>query len=122
MSDNDNPDFELDAVLHQPLRTQVVAYLAGRGSATFTELKKAVHASDGNLESHLKKLIAADYVVTAKDTSSPRAQTMYALTDNGRAALQLYLSRMERLLSFARQGQAEEDENIPAGLRHRPAF
>ena len=50
MSDADKSDFELDAVLHQPLRTQVVAYLAGRGTATFTELKKAVNASDGNLE------------------------------------------------------------------------
>ena len=121
MSDKDESDFELDAVLHQPLRTQVVAYLAGRGSATFTELKKAVHASDGNLESHLKKLVAADYVVTAKDTSSPRAQTLYALTDSGRAALQLYLARMERLLNFARQGSVVEDERNPADLLQRPA-
>jgi DNA-binding MarR family transcriptional regulator len=116
-----NDDFELDAVLHQPLRTQVVAYLAGRGTATFTELKKVVNASDGNLESHLKKLIAADYVVTSKDTSSARPQTLYALTAEGRTALKLYLERLERLLSFARQGQAE-DNDIPADLQHRPAF
>lgn len=116
-----NDDFELDAVLHQPLRTQLVAYLAGRGTATFTELKKVVNASDGNLESHLKKLIAADYVVTSKDTSSARPQTLYALTAEGRTALKLYLERLERLLSFARQGQAEEND-ISADLQHRPAF
>jgi predicted ArsR family transcriptional regulator len=120
MSDAGTSDFELDAVLHQPLRTQVVAYLAGRGTATFTELKKAVNASDGNLESHLKKLIAADYVATARDTSSTRPQTLYALTDEGRTALKLYLERIERLLNFARQGQAE-DQDLSANLQHRPA-
>ena len=121
----DNSDYELDAVLHQPLRTQVVAYLAGRGTATFTELKKVVNASDGNLESHLKKLIAADYVATAKDTSSARPQTLYALTDAGRTALRLYLERLERLLDFARQGRvadSAEDDDIATGLQHRPAF
>lgn len=125
MSDADKSDFELDAVLHQPLRTQVVAYLAGRGTATFTELKKAVNASDGNLESHLKKLVAADYVVTSKDTSSARPQTLYALTEEGRAALKLYLDRLERLLNFARQRQGQgqtEDNDIPADLQHRPAY
>ena len=54
-------------------------------------------------------------------TSSARPQTLYALTAEGRTALKLYLERLERLLSFARQGQAE-DNDIPADLQHRPAF
>jgi DNA-binding MarR family transcriptional regulator len=52
----------LDALLHQPLRTQLAAFLAGAGEASFSELKRSLDVSDGNLESHLKKLIAADYV------------------------------------------------------------
>ncbi len=39
----------LDPLLHQPVRTQIAAYLAGRGEATFAELKRALAATDGNL-------------------------------------------------------------------------
>ena len=52
---------ELDPILHQPVRTRIAAYLATRGETTFTELKQALAITDGNLEAHLKKLVAASY-------------------------------------------------------------
>lgn len=88
----------LDTLLHQPLRTQIAAYLAGAGEATFTELKRQLDVSDGNLDSHLKKLIAADYVSIRKDDSTSRTQTCYALTKTGRAALQSYILALQKLL------------------------
>ncbi len=88
----------LDPLLHQPLRTQLAAYLAGAGEATFTELKRQLEVSDGNLESHLKKLIAADYVNVRKDDSAGRTQTCYALTSAGRTALQSYILALQKLL------------------------
>lgn len=90
----------LDVVLHQPIRTQIVAYLVGRGEATFTELKRTLQVSDGNLESHLKKLIAAGYVATRKDDSSPRQQTICALTRSGESALRDYVANLQRMLGF----------------------
>ena len=90
----------LDPLLHQPLRTQLAAYLAGAGEATFSELKRQLDVSDGNLDSHLKKLIAADYVSLRKDDSSSRPQTCYALTRTGRAALQNYIQTLQKLLSL----------------------
>ncbi|MFA6921030.1 MAG: transcriptional regulator [Gallionella sp.] len=88
----------LDPLLHQPLRTQLAAYLAGAGEATFSELKRKLDVSDGNLDSHLKKLIAADYVNVRKDDSAVRTQTCYALTDAGRAALHDYILSLQKLL------------------------
>lgn len=88
----------LDPLLHQPLRTQIAAFLAGAGEATFSELKRKLDVSDGNLDSHLKKLIAADYVNLRKDDSANRTQTCYALTDAGRAALQNYIRALQKLL------------------------
>lgn len=41
---------ELDSLLHQPLRTQLVAFLAGAGEQTFSDLKRQLGVSDGNLE------------------------------------------------------------------------
>ena len=94
------PETSLDAVLHQPVRTQIVAYLIGREEATFSEFKRVLGVSDGNLESHMKKLIAADYIATRKDASSARQQTVYSLTQRGRAALRQYMANLQQMLGF----------------------
>lgn len=88
----------LDPLLHQPLRTQIAAFLAGAGEATFTELRQRLEVSDGNLESHLKKLIAAGYVSVRKHSGEGRPQSSYALTPLGREALQGYIAALQRLL------------------------
>ena len=95
------PEIDLDVVLHQPIRTQIVAYLVGRGEATFTELKQMLQVSDGNLDSHLKKLVAADYVGSRKDNNSARQQTIYSLTTTGEAALRRYIGNLQRVLGLA---------------------
>lgn len=115
---------ELDAILHQPLRTQIVAFLAGRGSATFTELKNTIGASDGNLESHLKKLISADYLTTQKDignkVNNNRPQTIYTLTDSGHAALKQYLNMLTRLLNLPQTSRAKSGEaTLSTKIRQR---
>ena len=95
----------LDPLLHQPLRTQLAAFLAGAGEATFTELKRQLDVSDGNLDSHLKKLIAADYVSVRKDDRATRTQTCYTLTTIGRDALQCYIQALQKLLPLENPAQ-----------------
>lgn len=116
MEQNSAPMQSLDPVLHQPVRTQIVAYLVGRGEATFTELKRVLQMSDGNLESHLKKLIAAEYVITRKETSGNRQQTLYILTEAGHAAFRVYLSSLQKLLGVHLQQEAEEHETALDGV------
>jgi DNA-binding MarR family transcriptional regulator len=105
----------LDAVLHQPIRTQIVAYLVGRREATFTELKQVLQVSDGNLESHLKKLLAAKYVTTRKDDRGVRMQTVYSLTRSGEAALRQYIANLQRMLSIDAWIQARSAAAPPRG-------
>jgi predicted ArsR family transcriptional regulator len=95
----------LDALLHQPLRTQVAAFLAGAGEATFSDLKRQLAVSDGNLESHLKKLIAAGYVDVRKEIGAGRPQSFYELTDEGRKALRDYIGALQRLLPLDAKAQ-----------------
>ena len=109
----------LDPLLHQPLRTQLAAFLAGAGEATFTELKKQLGVSDGNLDSHLKKLIAADYVNVRKDDSAARTQTCYALTKVGRAALQSYILALQKLLPL--ESPAPSAPATRRGVKLKPA-
>lgn len=91
---------ELDVVLHQPLRTRIVAYLSSRGEATFTELKQLLSVTDGNLEAHIKKLRVAEYVVTLKVKGNGRPQTFYSLTDLGKTAFKQYIDQLQNLLNI----------------------
>lgn len=106
----------LDPLLHQPARTQLVAYLSGRGEATFSELKRVLGVTDGNLGAHLAKLVEAGYVATGEATGGGRAQTVYGLTAEGRAALNEYVARLSALMALsAGSPQASESTPLLAG-------
>lgn len=91
----------LDPLLHQPLRTQLAAFLSGRGEATFSELKRVLNATDGNLDAHLNKLIDAGYVESRKEpVAIGRPQTVFSLTDTGRAALAAYVTQLTALMNL----------------------
>jgi predicted ArsR family transcriptional regulator len=92
----------LDSVLHQPIRTRMVAYLMARGETTFVELKNTLGVTDGNLEAHMKRLVAAGYIVARRLGGSGRPQTLYALTKTGRAALRAYINALSTLLGASR--------------------
>lgn len=91
----------LDPLLHQPARTQLVAYLSGRGEATFSELKRVLGVTDGNLGAHLAKLVEAGYLATGEASAGSRAQTVYTLTVAGRAALNEYVARLSALMALS---------------------
>lgn len=103
---------ELDPLLHQPLRTQIAAFLAGAGEATFSELKRQLGVSDGNLDAHLKKLLAADYVAVRKDTGGARTQSCYALTAAGREALATYVRTLQKLLPLSEEAQHDNASRL----------
>lgn len=107
---------ELDALLHQPLRTQLVAFLAGAGEQTFSDLKRQLEVSDGNLDAHLKKLLAADYVTVRKESGNGRPQSYYMLTGTGLAAMQAYVLALQRLLPIRPNG-----EHVPVFIEPRLA-
>ena len=56
--------------------------------------------TDGNLEAHIKKLRAADYVTTYKEKGEGRPQTFYQLTDSGKQAFKQYVDQLQNLLNM----------------------
>ena len=90
----------LNPVLHQPVRTRLVAYLSARGEATFNELKRVIEITDGNLEAHMKKLVGAGYVEARRETGDGRPQTFYALSSTGRTAFRAYVAALQSLLKL----------------------
>jgi DNA-binding MarR family transcriptional regulator len=102
----------LDPLLHQPARTQLVAYLSGRGEATFSELKRVLGVTDGNLGAHLAKLVEAGYVAAGGSLGGGRAQTVYTLTPAGRAALSEYVARLAALMALSSGNAPAADADL----------
>jgi DNA-binding MarR family transcriptional regulator len=99
----------LDPVLHQPVRTQIVAFLSGRGEATFSELKRALAITDGNLGAHLNKLVEAAFVESRDISATARSQTVFLLTAAGRAALADYVAQLTELVRVSgASGRADD--------------
>jgi DNA-binding MarR family transcriptional regulator len=96
---DDNPFDQsgLDDVIHGRLRLGIVAYLSTVDSASFTELRDRVGATDGNLSTHLRKLEDAAYVRVDKRFVDRKPQTRVALTDVGRAAWLAWLDQIRTL-------------------------
>lgn len=93
----------LDRVIHERLRLGIVSALSVNESLTFTELKKILSTTDGNLSVHSRKLEDAGYVVCEKRFEGRLPRTEYRLSEKGRAALDAYLTHMEALIKATRQ-------------------
>ena len=98
------PSARLDRTIHERMRLAIVSALAVNDTLTFTDLKRLLKASDGNLSVHARKLEQAGYVACAKGFEDRIPKTTYRLTAAGRRALDRYLDHMEALIRSARAG------------------
>ncbi|NOZ10482.1 MAG: helix-turn-helix domain-containing protein [Gammaproteobacteria bacterium] len=88
----------LDPVLHQPVRTRIAAFLMARGESTFSDLKKALAITDGNLDAHMKKLVAGHYVLARKESGHGRPQTYYTMSASGEERFRRYIQILQGVL------------------------
>jgi DNA-binding MarR family transcriptional regulator len=84
------------------MRLGIVSALAASDDLSFTDLKAALGATDGNLSVHARKLEDAGYVACEKSFDGRMPRTAYTLTAAGRRALQKYLNHMEAIIKAAR--------------------
>ena len=94
---------QLDRLIHERLRLGILSALAVNESLTFTELKKLLDTTDGNLSVHARKLEEAGYIGCSKGFSGRVPRTDYRLTAAGRRALDRYLDHMEALIQAMRE-------------------
>jgi len=93
---------QLDRIIHERLRLGIVSALAASTSLTFSDLKKLLDTTDGNLSVHTRKLEDAGYIECQKFFEGRIPRTEYRLTKNGREALERYLNHMEALVHAMR--------------------
>lgn len=95
---------DLDRLIHERLRLGIVSALAVNAKLTFSELKRIMGTTDGNLSIHARKLEDAGYVSCVKSFDGRTPRTEFSLTTAGRRALERYLSHMETLIHATRNG------------------
>lgn len=94
---------ELDRLIHERMRLGIVSALAVTDSLSFSDLRDALGATDGNLSVHARKLEEAGYVECTKSFHGRVPRTEYRLTVSGRRALGRYLDHMEALIQVVRE-------------------
>jgi DNA-binding MarR family transcriptional regulator len=95
------PDF--DRVIHERLRLGIVSALAVNNALSFTDLKRLLDTTDGNLSVHARKLEDAGYIACSKRFEDRVPRTEYSLTSSGKRALEKYLRDMEIFIQKTRQ-------------------
>ena len=93
----------LDRLIHERTRLAIVSALAVNESLSFTELKKLLQITDGNLSVHARKLEEAEYVACTKSFENRMPMTTYRLTPAGKKAFERYLNHMEALIQATRE-------------------
>ena len=97
------PSTDLDRLVHDRLRLGILSALAVNESLSFSDLKKLLRTSDGNLSVHARRLEEAGYVSCEKSFRGRVPKTEFRLTPPGRKALEKYLDHMEVLIQAMRR-------------------
>lgn len=101
----ENVSNDLDKVIHERMRLGIISALAANEKLSFTELKKLLDTTDGNISVHARKLEEAGYVTCEKSFKGRMPLTEYAITKDGRMALKRYLDHMEALIRAMKGGR-----------------
>ena len=91
-----NPRVLPASLLLQPVRLGIVRALLAQETLSFTELKRLVKISDGNLSVHARKLEDAQFLTCTKGFRGRLPRTEYRLTEHGRAAALKFLAEETR--------------------------
>ena len=94
---------ELDRLIHERIRLGIISALAVNDSLSFSDLKRLLRTTDGNLSVHARKLEEGGYLSCRKFFEGRIPRTEYRLTAAGRRALEEYLRNMEEVIRTARE-------------------
>jgi DNA-binding MarR family transcriptional regulator len=89
---------EIDNVIHQPARLQIMTHLFVVVEADVLFLKRKTGLTWGNISSHMTKLENEGYITVKKEIKDKKTFTTLRLTEKGKLAYQEYHKIMQELL------------------------
>lgn len=90
---------DVDRLIHEPARYNVMALLYVVERADFLFVKNQTGLTPGNLSAHVGKLESAKYLQVQKKFVGKKPKTFLKLTERGRRAFEEYRERMKELFN-----------------------
>ena len=90
---------DLDPLLHQQLRLQIMTLLMSVETAEFNFLLEETGATRGNISIQMKKLNEAGYISVTKSFRDNYPLTTYAVTEAGKTAFENYVKTLEAYIN-----------------------
>lgn len=87
------------SIIHQPTRLQIMATLAKHRDVTFADLRDALALTDGNLQSHAKRLDEAGLIQTRRALGTTGIVVRYSITAAGDGAIAAYGHWLQGILA-----------------------
>lgn len=78
------------AIIHQPTRLHIMATLAKHRDLAFVDLRDALGLSDGNLQSHAKRLEEAGLLASRRALGATGIVVRYNITGQGDTCVAAY--------------------------------
>jgi predicted ArsR family transcriptional regulator len=94
-----NDTFKLDEVIHQPIRTKIIAYLINRQECDYTTLKKTLNLSDGHMTTHMRVLLSKEYISMKKEFIKNKPKTTYSITQKGKEKFKKYIETLKIIIN-----------------------
>lgn len=89
---------DLNKAFENKIRLGIMSALIVNDFLDFTSLKNLLHATDGNLASHMKSLEKVGYVTFKKEFIDRKPNTKYYASNNGKEAFIKHIKAIESLL------------------------
>jgi len=93
-----SPFEKLDPLLQHKVRFGTCVLLSNTKSLSFTKLKEALSATDGNLGAQLTKLEEHKYLKVTKEFIKRKPVTWYSLTKTGETSLNKHLDALQEII------------------------
>ncbi|MHC4223907.1 MAG: winged helix-turn-helix domain-containing protein [Planctomycetota bacterium] len=87
-----------DSLLLSQVRLGIITVLMTRKEAQFTDLRKLLGLTQGNLGIHLGKLEGAGYVAVKKAFVDRKPRTTVRITPKGKRAFLRHVERLEKVV------------------------
>ncbi|MCL1673678.1 winged helix-turn-helix domain-containing protein [Elizabethkingia ursingii] len=89
---------QLNKEFESRVRLGIMSVLMVNDWVDFTEMKRLLEVTDGNLASHSTALEKAGYIEIKKEFVGKKPKTSYRVTNSGRQAFSEHLDALEKLL------------------------
>ena len=93
---------DLDRLIHERMRLGIISALTASEPLSFSDLKRLLRTTDGNLSVHARKLEEGGYISCKKFFEGRIPRTEYRLTAAGKRAYEHYLRDMEEVIRVTR--------------------